>query len=318
MKLKNLLKESQNLDYRRMNIGEEEQEKGMTNEEKRAFVEAVGAYRQLGEMISHKGNLAEIHESIKKIVENANSLTLKETGDWFDKVTVQRHMKSMNESYKVFSNSIKEVVTLQQRMESAYDEIGEVLGKYYEIKEGNEFGAARAKAIAAGEEEFEVDGKKYKVTSVDADDKENAKEFTNEEETRETEDGKAYNVSDAELESEEADEKHDEKRKEFHNEPSFEKNESVNEEKYPIAVAEFNKELIKHPMVKKAAQHYKKTPADIVKVLQQRLYTKGDRSGNTKEVYIDFKDTDSGIVIKHKMKFNESKSMKLTSLLKGK
>ena len=318
MKLKNLLKESQNLDYRRMNIGEEEQEKGMTNEEKRAFVEAVGAYRQLGEMISHKGNLAEIHESIKKIVENANSLTLKETGDWFDKVTVQRHMKSMNESYKVFSNSIKEVVTLQQRMESAYDEIGEVLGKYYEIKEGNEFGAARAKAIAAGEEEFEVDGKKYKVTSVDADDKENAKEFTNEEETRETEDGKAYNVSDAELESEEADEKHDEKRKEFHNEPSFEKNESVNEVKYPIAVAEFNKELIKHPMVKKAAQHYKKTPADIVKVLQQRLYTKGDRSGNTKEVYIDFKDTDSGIVIKHKMKFNESKSMKLTSLLKGK
>ena len=318
MKLKNLLKESQNLDYRRMNIGEEEVEKGMTNEEKRAFVEAVGAYRQLGEMISHKGNLAEIHESIKKIVENANSLTLKETGDWFDKVTVQRHMKSMNESYKVFSNSIKEVVTLQQRMESAYDEIGEVLGKYYEIKEGNEFGAARAKAIAAGEEEFEVDGKKYKVTSVDADDKENAKEFTNEEETRETEDGKLYKVSDAQLEDEEVEADHEEKRREFHNEPSFEKNESVNEVKYPVAVAEFNKELIKHPMVKKAAQHYKKTPADIVKVLQQRLYTKGDKAGNTKEVYIDFKDTDSGIVIKHKMKFNESKSMKLTSLLKGK
>ena len=81
---------------------------------------------------------------------------------------------------------------------------------------------------------------------------------------------------------------------------------SVNEEKYPIAVEKFNQELIKHPMVKKAAQFYKKTPADIVKVLQQRLYTKGDRSGNTKEVYIDFKDTTSGITIKHKMKFNES------------
>jgi len=84
------------------------------------------------------------------------------------------------------------------------------------------------------------------------------------------------------------------------------KMESVNEEKYPIAVEKFNQELIKHPMVKKAAQHYKKSPADIVKVLQQRLYTKGDRSGNTKEVYIDFKDTTSGITIKHKMKFNES------------
>jgi len=84
------------------------------------------------------------------------------------------------------------------------------------------------------------------------------------------------------------------------------KSESVNEEKYPIAVEKFNKELIKHPMVKKAAQHYKKTPAEIVKVLQQRLYSKGDKTGNTKEVWIDFNDTTSGITIKHKMKFNES------------
>ncbi len=178
-KLTQLLKESQELDYRRMNVGEEEGQ-GMTKEEKRAFVEAVAAYRQLGEMISHKGNLAEIHDSIKGIVENANSITLKETGDWFDRVTVQRHMKSMNESFKVFSNTIKEVSTLQQRLESSYDEIGEVLGKYYEIKEGNEFGAERAKAIAAGEDSFEVDGKSFKVTGVDAEDKQNAEKFANE------------------------------------------------------------------------------------------------------------------------------------------
>ena len=178
-KLTQLLKESQELDYRRMNVGEEDGQ-GMTKEEKRVFVEAVAAYRQLGEMISHKGNISEIHDSIKGIVENANNLTLKETGDWFDRVTVQRHMKSMNESFKVFSNTIKEVSTLQQRLESSYDEIGEVLGKYYEIKEGNEFGAERAKAIAAGDDSFEVDGKSYKVTGVDAEDKKNADEFANE------------------------------------------------------------------------------------------------------------------------------------------
>jgi hypothetical protein len=82
--------------------------------------------------------------------------------------------------------------------------------------------------------------------------------------------------------------------------------ESVNEIQYKDAVEKFNKELIKHPMIKKAAQHYKKTPADIVKVLQQRISTKGDRAGQTKEISIDFKDTDSGIVVKHKMKFTES------------
>lgn len=82
--------------------------------------------------------------------------------------------------------------------------------------------------------------------------------------------------------------------------------ESVNEIQYKDAVAKFNDELIKHPMVKKAAQHYKKTPAEIVKVLQQRLSTKGNRGGDTKEISIDFKDTDSGITVKHKKSFNES------------
>jgi hypothetical protein len=48
------------------------------------------------------------------------------------------------------------------------------------ITEGNAFGAARAKAIADGKDEFEVDGETYKVKSVDKEDKENAKEFSGE------------------------------------------------------------------------------------------------------------------------------------------
>lgn len=179
MNLKDILNESQHLSYKRMNVGEEE-EKGMTNEEKREFLKAVSEYKKFGESIYRSGNLAEVYESIKGIVETAQKVTLEETGDWFDKVTVNRHMKSMNESFKVFSNTIKEVNTLQQRLESCYDEMGEVLGKYYEIKEGNEFGAERAKAIAAGDDEFEVGGKKFPVKDVDAEDKENAKDFAKE------------------------------------------------------------------------------------------------------------------------------------------
>ena len=180
-KLLNLLKESQHLDYRRLNIGEEDlDDTSMTPDEKRAFIEAVASYRKIGEAIYHNGNLMEAYENIKNIVETAEKLTLKETGDWFDKVTVNRHMKSMNESFKIFSSTIKEVATLQQRLESSYDEIGEVLGKYYEIKEGNEFGAERAKAIASGDDTFNVGGKSFKVTGVDSEDKKNAEEFVGE------------------------------------------------------------------------------------------------------------------------------------------
>jgi len=54
-----------------------------------------------------------------------------------------------------------------------------------EVAEGNAFGAARAKAIADGEKEFEVEGETYKVEDVDKEDEENAEEFVEESATNE-------------------------------------------------------------------------------------------------------------------------------------
>lgn len=197
-KLKDLLNESVEMGkvysnpYAKSFVKEEEEERPqaqeLTTEQKQAFLEAVKGYKAYGESVYRKEGLTKVYESIRGLVEVANKVTLSETGDWFDGVTVGRHMKRMNESFKVFEKTLKEVSTLQQRLESSYDEIGEVLGKYYEIneiedkeiEEGNEFGAARAKAIANGDDSFEVDGKTYPVKDVDKDDKENAKEFTKE------------------------------------------------------------------------------------------------------------------------------------------
>ena len=155
----------------------------MTTEQKGAFLEAVKAYTSFGETVYRKEGLEKVYESIRNLVETAGKNMVKETEGSFDGITVGRHVKRMNESFRIFEKTLREVHTLQQRLESTYDEIGEVLGKYYEInelEEGNEFGAARAKAIANGDSEFEVDGKKYPVKDVSKDDKENAKEFTNE------------------------------------------------------------------------------------------------------------------------------------------
>ena len=161
----------------------DEESNEMTNEQKMAFLEAVKAYKSFGETVYRNEGLAEVYESIKGLVESAGKNMVKETEGSFDGITVGRHVKRMNESFKIFEKTLREVGTLQQRLESTYDEIGEVLGKYYEInelEEGNEFGAARAKAIANGDSEFSVDGKKYPVKGVDKDDKENAKKFANE------------------------------------------------------------------------------------------------------------------------------------------
>ena len=61
-----------------------------------------------------------------------------------------------------------------------YDKLADMENESEEVEEGNTFGAARAEAIAKGEEEFEVDGEKFPVEDVSKEDEENAKEFADE------------------------------------------------------------------------------------------------------------------------------------------
>ena len=70
-----------------------------------------------------------------------------------------------------------------------------------EIEEGNAFGAARAEAIAKGDDKFKVGDEEYPVEDVDAEDKENAEEFANEEEVAEATEESATN--EAEVKSDE-------------------------------------------------------------------------------------------------------------------
>ena len=115
-------------------LGEDEDKK-MTKEERSAFLEAVSNFHKLGGMVYAKGGLQEVSTTLQSVVEQAEKLTLSESEHWFDNVTVSRHMKQMNEAYKVFEKTSKEMTGLQQRLESAYEDMGTVLNRYYKIGE---------------------------------------------------------------------------------------------------------------------------------------------------------------------------------------
>jgi len=104
----------------------------ITNEQKREFVEAVKGYSTLGESVYGKGDLKELCGRVKYMVEMAQQVTLSE-GDWFDGITVNRHMKGLNDSYKVFEKTAQEISQLQERLSAAYEDIGQGLGKYFDV-----------------------------------------------------------------------------------------------------------------------------------------------------------------------------------------
>jgi len=113
----------------------EDDDKKMTKEERSSFLEAVSNFHKLGEMVYAKGGLQEVSTTLQSVVEQAEKLTLSESEHWFDNVTVSRHMKQMNEAYKVFEKTAGEMTGLQQRLEGAYEDMGTVLNRYYKIGE---------------------------------------------------------------------------------------------------------------------------------------------------------------------------------------
>jgi len=101
------------------------------------LVSSIGNYNSLGEQIYGKGNLKEVAETLSKIAEGARQHTLSETEDMFDKVTVSRNMKELTGLSKQFEKVAGEANALQERMTGLYEDMGNILGRYYSIGEAH-------------------------------------------------------------------------------------------------------------------------------------------------------------------------------------
>ena len=116
------------------------------------LVSSIKNYGSLGEHIYGKGSLKEIAESLSSIAEGAAQHTLSETEDMFDKVTVSRNMKELTGLSKQFGKVAMEANSLQERMSGLYEDMGHILGRYYEINESQPINQNEMKSYRDGDE----------------------------------------------------------------------------------------------------------------------------------------------------------------------
>lgn len=105
----------------------------LTKEEKRAFLESVKNFSTLGESIYGKGDLRELTERVRDMVEKAQRIVT-EDADWFDEVAHKKTFKRLEEDYKMFEETAKQMSQLQQRLSMAYENIGQALNRYYDVQ----------------------------------------------------------------------------------------------------------------------------------------------------------------------------------------
>ena len=114
-------------------IGEEKIDvQGLTTE--------ISSYNKLGESIFGDSNITKIAEKLSWIARQAKGHTLSETEDWFDRITVNRNMKELTGLSSQFGKIANEAKSIQERMGALYEDMGNILGRYYEISETHEDG----------------------------------------------------------------------------------------------------------------------------------------------------------------------------------
>jgi hypothetical protein len=99
------------------------------------FMQEVKNFSRLGEMIYREGSLRDVAKGLAELADKARVATLQETDDWFDKVTINKNMKQLGAASSDFTKIAKEASSLQQRMESLYEDMGHILGRYYDLDE---------------------------------------------------------------------------------------------------------------------------------------------------------------------------------------
>ena len=116
------------------------------------FMSEVSNFNSFSKDIYREGNLRELAERLSKLAMTAKQHTLQETEDWFDKITVNRNMKELTSLSNQFKKVATEAQGLQERMGGLYEDMGHILGRYYEINESS----------CDTEEEVPVEGKSYR------------------------------------------------------------------------------------------------------------------------------------------------------------
>ena len=99
------------------------------------FMGEVGNFNTFGNEIYREGNLRQLAERLSRLAETAKQHTLQETEDWFDKITVNRNMKELTNLSGQFKKVATEAQSLQERMSGLYEDMGHILGRYYDLDE---------------------------------------------------------------------------------------------------------------------------------------------------------------------------------------
>lgn len=107
----------------------------ITTQQKKIMSEKISKFGHYQKYISIDENDVDLAEDICNIIESATKYITDETTDWFDAMSVNRNIKEIKILAKEFYKTANERKLYTQRMQSLYEDMGNILNRYFDLTE---------------------------------------------------------------------------------------------------------------------------------------------------------------------------------------
>lgn len=106
----------------------------LSPEQKKRLMEMASMFENYGQALHNEEAIVNSARAMTELCELAESYALNECGDWFQQDIVKKDMKEVKKRVMEYGKLAKECYAKMQQLGVSYQDIGHVLGRYYDLK----------------------------------------------------------------------------------------------------------------------------------------------------------------------------------------
>ena len=121
--------------------GKIDQPKKLSAQDKKKLMQLVSNFNEYGKVLRCEHALVETAKTLNQIAQMAETYAMTESSDFFQGRVVERDFKQVKGITKDFAKLSQECFGKIQQLNALYEDMGHVLGRYYEIQSLDEIAA---------------------------------------------------------------------------------------------------------------------------------------------------------------------------------
>lgn len=112
-----------------------EKKKGLTEEEENILFREMKKYGKYGDDLYRDNDLVTMAKKMERISEYAEEYLNSNVDEAFDRVTINRNIKEVNQYIREFKKIAQELKEKEERLQALYEDVGVIFNRYFDVED---------------------------------------------------------------------------------------------------------------------------------------------------------------------------------------